>query len=353
MSTLITGGTGFVGLAVAEALLARDEAVVLAAPEPPPPDVLHRLSRLPGRLDVERLDVREADALLPLLRRHAVRHLLPFAAVTAGPEREAAAPELVLEVNLLALVRQLRAARDAGVRRVLLPSSAAAYGETAETRAVVMEDDPCVPSTLYGISKHAAERTGLRLGALWGLDVVAVRLGAVFGPWERDTGLRDTLTPFWQVARLALAGQEAVLPSAAPACSFVYARDAADALLHLLALPEPPHRLFNVGSGRPWGDTVPDWCEHLRAGLPGFTWRHAAPARRPTCPPPPPCPAPRPTSPACAPPAGRRAFPRPGRSATTGTGCWRADRKAGKRFFFKKEAKNFFWFGSEGSTRLI
>jgi len=55
-----------------------------------------------------------------------------------------------------------------------------------------------VRESLHAISKFAAERVALRLRQLWQLDLVCARLGSVIGPWERDTGVRDTLSPHLQ-----------------------------------------------------------------------------------------------------------------------------------------------------------
>lgn len=277
MTVLISGGTGFVGLNLAEALLTRGERVVLYALDTPPENALRPLHALAGTLALEQGDVRDAPTFAACLRRHAVDRLFPFAAITSGADREGEAPERVFEVNLLGFVSQLRAARDAGVRRVIAPSSSAVYGESAYGEGPMREDaTPPVPVSLYGVSKYAVERTALRLGALWGLDVVAARIGAVFGPWERDTGLRDSLSPFWQIEQAARAGQEAVLPAEIPAYSWVYSRDAAGALLHLLDLPEPPHRVFNVCSGQSWAGRLLEWCRLLEGAYPGFRWRQSA-----------------------------------------------------------------------------
>ena len=277
MTVLISGGTGFVGLNLAEALLRRGDGVVLFALDAPPDAALRRLAMLPGTLAFEQGDVLDTAAFAACLTRRRVDRLFPFAAITSGPGREADAPETVIQVNLLGMVSQLRAARDAGVRRVVVPSSGAVYGESAYGAAPLTEDGtPPVPITLYGVTKYAAERAALRLAALWALDLVVARLGAVFGPWERDTGLRDTLSPFWQLADAARSGQSAVLPESLPPYDWLYARDAAAGLLHLLDLPDPPHRVFNLASGQTWDGALLDWCRELAALHPGFTWRRSA-----------------------------------------------------------------------------
>ncbi len=272
MSVLISGGTGFVGLNLAEALLARGEHVVVAALDDVPASAQRVFARLPGKLTAVRADVRDVAGFTELLRRYEVDRLFPFAAITSGPEREREMPERVVEVNLLGFMGQMRAARDAGVRRVIAPASASVYGESFYSHASLTEaETPCVPTGVYGVTKYAVERTALRLGDLWGIDVIAARIGAVFGPWERDTGLRDMIGPHWGLAKHARDGRTAVLPAEIPAFTWVYSRDVAAGLLHLLDMESPPHRVFNVCSGVPWGPVITQWADRLGGG-----WRQSA-----------------------------------------------------------------------------
>lgn len=277
MSVMVTGGTGFVGLNLVEALLARGEHVIAVALDAMPPVAAAQFAKLPGRLETVRADVTDAAAMTALMRAHAVKRLFPFAAITSGPDRERDAPERVIEVNLLGFMAQLRAARDAGVGRVIAPSSAAVYGESFFSHAWLDEvNTPPVPTGVYGVTKYAVERSGLRLADLWGLDLVVARIGGVFGPWERDTGLRDMIGPHWHLALRATNGQAAVLPAEIPAYTWVYSRDVAAGLLHLLDLRDPPHRVFNICSGMSWGPVITQWADRLVQTVPGFTWRHAS-----------------------------------------------------------------------------
>jgi nucleoside-diphosphate-sugar epimerase len=251
----------------------------LFALDAPPADAMRHFATLPGALVLERGDVLDTEAFTACLRRHAVDRLFPFAAVTSGPDRETDTPETVIQVNLLGFVSQMRAARAAGVRRVVAPSSGAIYGESAYGAGPLTESKtPPVPISIYGITKYAVERAALRLGALWGLDVVVARIGAVFGPWERDTGLRDSLTPFWQIERLARAGATAVLPAELPPYDWAYSRDIASGLLHLMGLADPAERVFSVASGQSWDGALLDWCRTLATFYPNFTWHQSSDA---------------------------------------------------------------------------
>jgi nucleoside-diphosphate-sugar epimerase len=282
---LVTGGAGFVGLNLVEALLARGEHVVVFGREAVLPDPAPAIfAKLPGRLEVIQGDVRDAAALGAVFAGRRIGAVFPFAAVTAGPEREAADPGLVLDVNLQGMIATLAAARDAGtVRRVVLPSSAAVYGESAYAFPVLDEvATPPVPISLYGVTKYAVERAGLRLAGLWGLDAVAARIGAAFGPWERDTGMRDTLSLHLAMVQAAQRGAEVVIPAVPPAYDWIYSRDLAAGLLALLDAGDPPHRVVNLASGMDWAPHYGACLDGLAGRFPGFRWRHAGAGEAPS-----------------------------------------------------------------------
>jgi nucleoside-diphosphate-sugar epimerase len=285
-TVLVTGGAGFVGLNIVEALLARGEHVVVfgheaALPEPAP----RVFAKLPGKVEVIQGDVRDGAALRDVFRTRRISAVFPFAAITAGPKREAENAALVLDVNVKGLLATLEAAREAGtVRRVILPSSGAVYGESAYTHAVLDEaTTPPVPISLYGVTKYAVERAGLRLAGAWGLDAVAARIGATFGPWERDTGLRDSLSVHLALFQAARRGESVTIPTAPlPGYDWVYVRDLAAGLLALLDAKEPPHRVVNLASGQDFSAQYAACLDVLARRFPGFAWRHAEPGETPT-----------------------------------------------------------------------
>jgi nucleoside-diphosphate-sugar epimerase len=273
MSVLITGGSGFIALNLAEALLARGETVVLLSRHAPPAAAARYLSGRGGHLAHVPGDVRDGAAVETILHEQGVDRVFHGAAVTAGAERERREARVIVEVNLLGTLAVLEAARRAGVRRLVYLSSSSVYGHNAFQAPQLDEQDTLpVPDSLYAITKYAAERASLRYRALWGLDVRAARVGTAFGPWERDTGVRDTLSPPLQAARLALAGREAVLPRAGRR-DWAYSRDVAAALVALMDADRPAHPVYNVGPGREW--TVAAWCEKLAAAYPAFSFRLA------------------------------------------------------------------------------
>jgi UDP-glucose 4-epimerase len=174
--------------------------------------------------------------------------LILGAAITADAARDAAEPERILAVNLLAQTPMLEAARRAKVRGVINLSSGSAYGASGQRYPILDETTPCDPQSLYAISKFASERVAARLANLWQTDVVSVRLSAVFGPFERPGGVRDTPSPQAQIVDCMLRGKLAVLDNPGPR-DWIYAPDVAEAVAVLIDAQKPRHALYNISSG--------------------------------------------------------------------------------------------------------
>ena len=269
MRILVTGASGFVGVNLAGALLARGHQVLAFSGDAIPAAASAGWRALPGRLSEVTGDVRDARGLESLMREHAIEAVWHGAAITAGAEREKREALRILEVNLLAAVGALEAAARAGVRRYVYPSSSAVYGDTAFAGSgPVLEGDPLRPLNLYGITKAAAEQAVLRLAPALGIEACAGRINAVFGPWERDTGVRDTLSPHLQMAALAREGKEAILAGGAER-DWVYAPDVADAFAAMLEAKSVPALPMNITMQQLWP------LELMARALPGLKWRHA------------------------------------------------------------------------------
>lgn len=270
MPTLITGACGFVGLALAEHLLGRGETVVGCDISPPPPAALRAFAALPGRFDMALGDVRDQAQLLQIMRHHAPRRLVALAAITADSRRELAAPASIFDVNVAGVLGAVSAAAACGVERIVHVSSGSVYGASGNGSSLLREDHtPLCPEGLYGISKQAAEAAALRLARLHGMDLVVGRLGTCFGPWESDTGVRDTLSAPLQVLQLARRCEPVLLPRAGRR-DWLYVRDAAAALAALLDTPKLPASTYNLAAGFEW--TIADWCRHVSRRHPDFAW---------------------------------------------------------------------------------
>ncbi len=278
MATFITGASGFVGLALTEHLLMQGEKVIGFDLAPPDAVALRVFDMLPGRFVMEIGDVRDAGLLRAAMQRHRPRRLATLAAITADAQRERAAPGAIFEVNVGGVIAALSAAVELGVERVLHLSSGAVYGASGTGTGPLREDvTPLLPEGLYGISKQSAEAASLRLSELHGIDLVVARLGTCFGPWETDSGMRDTPSAPLQVLRLADDGVPAILPRPGLR-DWLYVRDAAAGLSLLLNSKRLPNAVYNVAAGFVW--PLAEWCRATAALAIGFDWRLAQEAEQ-------------------------------------------------------------------------
>ena len=282
MSVLIAGGSGFVGLNIAEACLAAGEDIVLLDRNAPPTAAATAFASLPGSWQHAAVDVTCADQIDQVFAEHDVHEVYYGAAITSGPERERHHPEQVIEVNLLGLTHVISAAARGGVRRMINISSGAAYGDGgyADSGASAPLDEyatRALPSTLYSVTKFAGEGICRRQAELTGLDVFSVRLSTIFGPWELDSGFRDTLSAPMQAAKIALDGGVARLDRR-DVRDWTYSRDVAKALRALMAAPEHQFDLYNVSAGRTCSTL--DWCAALEEHFPDFSCRLCVPGEQ-------------------------------------------------------------------------
>ena len=205
MTTLITGAAGFVGAALAEALVARGDPVIAVDREPHPAAPATPLYRFSPR------DLAQAGALDAILAQEG-RTLVIGAAITADAAREKSDPAGIVAVNVGSVTDAVRAAAAHGVGRVLYLGSGAVYGESARGADALVEDaTPCVPAPSTPSPSRPRKRRPCA-SPTRSASTSWRRASDLFGPFERDTGARDTLSAPYQLLRLAEAGQAAKLP---------------------------------------------------------------------------------------------------------------------------------------------
>ncbi|UGV27608.1 NAD(P)-dependent oxidoreductase [Rhodopseudomonas boonkerdii] len=274
MTTLITGGSGFIGLAIAERLIAEGEQVILFDLTAPSQDMLAR-PELAGAMLITG-DVRNADDIDRALASARIDRVIHTAAMTPNAQREHDAARQIVDVNIGGTVNLLeRIIRQRTVTRVTVLSSVAVYGFSQPAPSGLFEEDlsPPAPAALYGITKLASEQAALRVADLHKLDVRVIRLGPVFGPWELRTGVRDALSPHHQIVALARVGREIVLPRTM-ASDWIYSRDAACGIVAVSQSGDLAHRIYHVSGG---GITdLPQWCAVMAQHFPDLRWRLAA-----------------------------------------------------------------------------
>jgi UDP-glucose 4-epimerase len=239
MRTLITGGAGFLGTALANRLVAEGQTVLvlddLTAGDP---------RRLAPEVLLTRGDVKDVPKLWTLLQGvDCVYHL---AARVRVPE-SIHYPREYNDVNVGGTVALMEAMRDTGVRRVVFASSGALYGEQAHQP--VNEEQPPFPNSPYGVSKIAAEYYASTLGALYNIETVSLRIFNAYGPGQELPPSYPPVIP--QLLKQAQTGGSLViLGDGTQTRDFVYVDDVVEALLSAATATDVNRAVINVGSGQ-------------------------------------------------------------------------------------------------------
>lgn len=240
MRFLITGGAGFIGSALANHLTREGHQV----------RVLDDLSagcdpaRLDPRVLFTRGDVKDVPKLWTLLQNvDCVYHL----AARVYVEQSILYPREYNDVNVGGTVAVMEAMRDAGVKRVVLASSGAVYGEQAVQP--VKETQPPNPQSPYAVSKIAAEHYVFTIGALWDIETVALRIFNAYGPGQQVPTSHPPVIP--QFVKQALSGGSLVVfGDGTQTRDFVYIDDVVEAMVAAATASDVDRTIINVGSGR-------------------------------------------------------------------------------------------------------
>jgi len=241
-SVLVTGGAGFIGSHVVEALLARGLRVTVI-------DDLStgRVSNLPvdPRLRLIVGDVGD-DALVAeaLMTCQRVVHLAAIASVQHSVDD----PVGSHRVNYEATLRLLEQARRFGVERLVYASSAAVYGDAQ--RPPVDELGATDPQTPYAIDKLMGEQALAFYRRVHGLSGVALRFFNVYGPRQRDDSPYSGVISLF-TRRVRSGEPVTIFGDGEQTRDFVFVADVARAVVEMLLRHEPPMAtVFNLGSGR-------------------------------------------------------------------------------------------------------
>ncbi|MDR2604593.1 MAG: NAD-dependent epimerase/dehydratase family protein [Desulfovibrio sp.] len=238
---LVTGTAGFIGAALAAALLREGHDVVGA-------DNLSTGFRenVPAGTrffygDCGAPDL--YDGILPALPYDAVFHI----AGQSSGEISFDDPVYDLQANAVSTLRLLRFALNNGCTRFIYAGSMSVYG--VQPDAPVREDAPCRPQSFYGVSKLASERY-LQLHEQFGVRFTSLRLFNVYGPGQNMTNMRQGMVSIFMSMMLE-SGHIHVKGRPDRYRDFVYIDDVVRAFTACLARRESEGRIMNIGgSGR-------------------------------------------------------------------------------------------------------
>jgi UDP-glucuronate 4-epimerase len=284
---LLTGTAGFIGMHVAERLLARGDEVGGIDNLDPYYDVSlkqARLARLTSqpRFQFSHVDVGNRDALAQAFGHHRPQRVIHLAA-QVGVRNSVKNPAAYVDTNLVGFGNVLEECRKHAVEHLVYASSSSVYG--ANTRLPFFESDNADhPLSLYAATKKANELMAHAYSHLFRIPMTGLRFFTVYGPWGRPD-----MAPFLFARAIRQGLPIDVFNHGHMARDFTYIDDAAESVLRICdKIPQPdpafdpeqprtdtsnaPFRIFNIGNSRP----VPllEFIGALESALGGHTGKN-------------------------------------------------------------------------------
>ncbi len=239
---LVTGGCGFIGSHLVEALAG--EGHIVRVLDDLSSGYTRNLAHIRGRVEVIVGDVRDpAQVAAAMEGMSHVFHEAALVSVFDSVNR----PRDNHDINLTGTLNVLEAARARGVRRVVMASSAAVYGNNPDLPK--REDMRPEPESPYAIGKIGGEYMARVFHRLYGLETVALRYFNVYGPRQDPTSMYSgVISKFSSV--LAAGGTPRIFGDGGQTRDFVFVGDVVQANLLAMRTPAAAAGVFNVGTGR-------------------------------------------------------------------------------------------------------
>ncbi len=238
MQYLIIGGAGFIASHIAEDLIAKNHDVVLI-------DDMSAGSTKNIQPDAEFIKGSVTDRALldKICKTHAFKGIFHLAAV-ASVQKSIEDPALVHEVNATGTMNILNAAKEHTIRKVVLSTSAAAYGDNPVfPKREDMFPEPLSP---YAVSKIAGEMYCRNFTDLFGVETVALRYFNVFGPRQDPNAEYAAVIPKF-TEKIVHGEKPIIFGDGNQTRDFVFVKDVV--LANMLAMNSHTSGLFNIGTG--------------------------------------------------------------------------------------------------------
>ncbi len=257
MFVAVTGAGGFVGRHMVRALLDAG-CTVIASDTHFDPDLRREWAGIEGHR------LRMVEAAVSELPPVALDALVHAAALTASPEEAGHSPVANLRANLDPFFDAVEWAQQNGARRTIAISSSAVFRQSAP--GPLHDDQPPQPLGTYAVAKTAIEYTAETLRQCHGLDILAVRLGSIYGPGEAMRASRPRVSQVRAMIDEALQTGTITVTRPDDRRDWTFAPDVGRAIVSLVQAERLNHALYNVSSG----ETLTDWqlAQAIRAHLP-------------------------------------------------------------------------------------
>lgn len=238
MAVLVTGGAGFIGSHIVDALIERGEDVHIV-------DDMSggRRSNVSARATLHEVDVR-SPVIRDLWGQHRFRTMFHLAA-QMDVRKSVAEPSWDADINLRGLLNLMEAGRDNGLERVIFSSTGGAiYGEPE----YVPQDEhhSLKPLSPYGITKLAGEKYLYFYFDTYGIESVSLRYGNVYGPRQNPHGEAGVVAIFAQ--KMLQGGRPVINGDGEQTRDYVFVTDVVRA--NIAALEVAGYEVVNIGTGR-------------------------------------------------------------------------------------------------------
>ncbi len=263
---LVTGAAGFIGAAVAEALLARGNAVIGVDNLNSYYDVALKQARLQRLTSNARFRFVQADisdcTIMQALASPDITHVVHLAA-QAGVRYSLENPQSYITANVMGQVEMLELARTLpNLKHFLYASSSSVYGSN-DKMPFAVGDPVDHPNSVYAATKRAGELIGHTYAHLYGIPSTGLRFFTVYGPWGRPD-----MAPILFAKAITDGKPIKVFNQGEMWRDFTYIDDIVDGVLKALDRPPsvtPPHAIYNLGNNR--SEKLTDFIAALERAL--------------------------------------------------------------------------------------
>jgi UDP-glucose 4-epimerase len=241
VKALVTGGAGFIGSHLAAELLERGNSVRILDNF-----ATGRRSNLHAVGDEAEIVEGDIQSYERVSRAVAGCEVVLHQAALPSVPRSIQDPLTSNATNVIGTLNVLLAARDHGVRRVVLASSSSVYG--ANPSLPKREDDPALPISPYATAKLASENYARSFHGVYGLETVALRYFNVFGARQDPTSQYAAVVPRF-IATLLSGGQPVIFGDGEQSRDFTPVANVVEANILAMDAPEAAGRVYNIACG--------------------------------------------------------------------------------------------------------
>ncbi|PKB74510.1 MAG: hypothetical protein BZY72_01440 [SAR202 cluster bacterium Io17-Chloro-G8] len=236
MTTLVLGGTGFIGKRAVPRLVQRGEKVVVMDINPGAAD----FSEFGEQVEVMRGDIMQFQDVVTAIMHAKPDRIMNLAYLLGSGDDT---PHFTMKLNILGMDNCFEAARISGVNRVTYASSIAVSGQQSNFGdRVINEDDPMHGTSQYAMHKRFNEFQAQQFNSVYGMSITGIRPANVTGP-DKVRGSTDHV----QCVTLPASGQPVSFPKAGLMRLPVHVDDIAEAFVRVTMVDKSAHAIYNSG----------------------------------------------------------------------------------------------------------